>query len=104
MTDESSPNLIEDIFIVLNLTANDDFTPSQNYTGEFSTATVELSLQVHCVANYYGLDCTTFCMARDDAKGHYTCNTDTGAFICNDGYRNESSDCTECVPANGCCK
>lgn len=104
MTDDSAPKIIDDIFIELNLTANNGFSPSQNYTGDFSVATVELSFQVCCAPDYYGLDCSTHCLARDDAEGHYTCNRDTGTFICNDGYMNETSDCTECIPANGCCK
>ena len=44
-----------------------------------------------------------FCSARDDADGHFECDRD-GNRVCLEGFRNASTDCTECVPAAGCCK
>ena len=48
-------------------------------------------------------DCSVFCSARDDADGHFECDRD-GNRVCLEGFRNASTDCTECVPAAGCCK
>ena len=51
---------------------------------------------------YYS-DCSVLCVERDDADGHYDCDHD-GNKMCLEGYRNTSTDCTECVTATGCCK
>jgi hypothetical protein len=42
----------------------------------------------YCDAFYYGEYCDTFCKAADDEFGHYTCDTTTGSFICDEGKYN----------------
>ena len=43
-----------------------------------------------CQQDYYGVDCTTFCLAQnDDVNGHYTCNSD-GSIQCREGFKNPS--------------
>lgn len=39
-----------------------------------------------CSANYFGTDCATYCIPRDDSLGHYTCNSNTGSKICINGW------------------
>ena len=64
---------------------------------------VELNFQLSCAENFFGSDCATFCMERDDDLGHYTCGSD-GSFVCRQGYQNPATNCIECLPADGCCK
>ena len=49
-------------------------------------STTRFLVRVYCDANYYGTDCNTYCVARDDAGGHYRCDKDTGNKICLDGW------------------
>ena len=95
--------LIDTIFIELNLTANEPLTPLKNFTGDFGVATLGIMFRVDCAINFYGSDCTIFCMDMDGTFGHYSCNED-GSISCLDGYLSESSNCLECIPADGCCK
>jgi jagged-like protein len=46
------------------------------------------NVKVYCDAFYYGEYCDTFCKAADDEFGHYTCDTTTGSFICDEGKYN----------------
>ena len=62
------------------------------------------SRQQVCVENYYGSNCTVFCEdSDDDITGHYYCDDD-GNRVCLDGYQNPSTNCVDCVPAEGCCE
>ena len=75
---------------------------SGHHFGSDVTFTVSFSLT--CRANFYGSDCTVYCRPADsDELGHYSCLSD-GRIQCLEGYRNETSNCTECVPAEGCRK
>ena len=56
-----------------------------------------------CVPNYHGSNCDAFCEARNNSMGHYSCDGD-GNRVCLAGYQNPSTFCTECMPADGCCK
>lgn len=56
-----------------------------------------LRYSVQCNRDYYGPQCTTYCIARDDSRGHYTCNLQTGSKVCRSGWY--GSDClTYCIP------
>ena len=94
--------LIDNFFIELDITANDPLSPSREYSGENETAVMRLSFRVACAFNYFGLDCNTFCMDRNDTAAHFTCG-ESGEIVCLQGYQNESSNCTQCAPAEGCC-
>ena len=48
-------------------------------------------------------DCSVFCNDTDGVDGHYTCD-ENGNKQCLNGYQNSSTNCTECIPAFGCCK
>ena len=62
--------------------------PAYQITGRRSTT--RILVRVYCDANYYGTDCNTYCVARDDSGGHYTCDKDTGTKICRTGWRGSS--------------
>ena len=64
---------------------------------------VSYEVAMVCTENYFGSDCTTFCEERDDEQGHYTCGNE-GNIVCRDSYTDTSTNCTECIPADGCCE
>lgn len=47
------------------------------------------------MADYYGVDCATYCVARDDSTGHYNCDTNGGK-NCLEGW--SGPECTIGMP------
>ena len=111
--EDATKSLIDNIFIELTLDVTGPLTQMQTYNGANGVAMVEMRFDAKCAVGFVGSDCTTcadgfngpncMCMDTDDATGHYTCNQD-GSIICLTGYQDETTDCTTCVPADGCCK
>lgn len=96
--------LIDTIIVhELTLSPDDPLTNSAVYMGVYGLVALEMRFQVSCAINYYGSDCSTICMPVDDSTGHYRC-TQNGTIECLSGYQNAQSNCTECIPAEGCCK
>lgn len=93
------------IFAPVSQMPGDPFTAPQNFSGVNGMATLELRFQINCavMTGFYGVDCNTFCLDTNDTTGHYTCDQD-GMRVCLDGYLNPATNCTECIPAEGCCK
>ncbi|CAL8070380.1 unnamed protein product [Calicophoron daubneyi] len=75
------------------LSTNSDSQTYQNYS-------FLLSYRYACRANYYGEACNRFCSPSDNALGHYQCNPQTGAFICNPGWT--GTRCDEALCQRGC--
>lgn len=96
-------DLIDSVFVVISGDLNDNFSSQKAHTGRFGYVNVHLSFRVSCIENFYGSDCGTFCVEHDDVLGHYTCSSE-GEIICLDGYQNPFTNCTECIPAVGCCE
>ena len=94
---------IDDLVLRIPFDVGDRIFSRMTYEGRSGYASIDLSARVSCVENFYGSDCGTFCVERDDALGHYTCSSE-GDLVCLAGYRNPLTKCTECVPAVGCCK
>ena len=93
-----------DIFLIdTNLTSGIDFSVPTTYIGMNGFGRIELSFRLNCTENYYGPDCATFCMERNDDQGHYTCDSD-GSIVCQLGYQDPVTNCTMCIPAEGCSK
>ena len=90
--------------VVVNRTTGDASSPSQEYFGDNLIFSVTLNFRVVCSPNFYDQDCNTFCVARNDTSGRFTCNEDDGSIVCFEGYQNENTNCTECIPAENCCK
>lgn len=59
-------------------------------TGQYYQIYLEYSSK--CALNYYGPDCSKYCMPRDDSSGHYTCSTQ-GNIVCLPGYHAEEINC-----------
>ncbi len=64
---------------------------------------INMSISLRCAESYYGPECSRQCVAEDSDVGHYTCDSE-GFIVCREGYRNTSTNCTQCVPAQGCCE
>ena len=74
------------------------------FDGRFSIGQIWLGFKATCAENFYGENCTIFCVERDDDElGHYTCDSE-GNRVCREGYQDPSNNCTECIPAERCCK
>lgn len=56
-----------------------------------AAAAVAYRVRVLCQPNYYNSTCTTFCRARNDSFGHYTCSPH-GAKLCAHGWRGDNCD------------
>ena len=79
----SNADHLEDIFI--NVPA---LPVSNTVRGIYRSNRVTLNMffSIDCEDDYYGRDCSTFCVARDNANGHYTCDEDDGSQICLPNY------------------
>ena len=86
------------IFINRELAVSADFTPNEAYNGNNTMrnrVVLDMSFRVMCQQDYYGANCTRFCIAQNDSmNGYYTCNSD-GSIQCREGFRNASNSCTE---------
>ena len=60
------------------------------YDISFVCCRMVLKVAVYCDNNYYGDDCTVFCVNTHNCNGHFTCG-DTGEKVCMDGW--EGPDC-----------
>ena len=94
--------LIDRVIIELFLSV-DDSPLTFSGTGEQGTVSALVSqVSVACEGAFFGADCNTFCIKRDDSTGHFRCGED-GSIVCLSGYQNPETNCTECVPAPNCC-
>ena len=88
-----SNDLIDRVFAVSNgLAISDSFTSPQTYTGIYNNVQAVISYRAVCRQNYYGSQCTTFCVGRDDSTGHYECNSE-GQPECLEGWTNLATNC-----------
>ncbi|KAL5464144.1 hypothetical protein EMCRGX_G033111 [Ephydatia muelleri] len=89
-------DLVDTIFIDVALSPNSSL-PVKSYTGDFDNANIELGFRITCSENYHGNNCTAYCTP---GGAQYHCTAE--GMTCNAGYKNPSTNCTECVPAHGC--
>ena len=60
---------------------------------------IQYSYRIRCALNFFGPDCSRFCVPMDNSTGHFNC-TLNGEKVCLPGYANISrstGSCTECV-------
>jgi hypothetical protein len=53
---------------------------------------ISVQVTAFCNNNWYDPDCTTNCVAQDACDGHYTCDPNNGAKICNRGWSGVNCD------------
>ena len=97
---EAVNNIVAQIFITVNVTPTGIIPESIYRTGHHF---IRLAFQLSCEENFYGEDCTIFCVGKNDESGHFTCNNE-GRIECLEGFQNPLTNCTECTLAEGCCK
>ena len=91
----NSDDDLDAIFIDRALEVNISFTEMEEYTGILNRVTVQMRFRVMCQQDYYGADCSAFCVAQnDDVNGHYACNRD-GSIQCLEGFENPSNNCRD---------
>ena len=86
---------IDDVFVTIMLTPNSSFNSRTAYVGITENSRIELSFRLQCMNSFYGSNCTTFCMPRNDSEGRYDCGPD-GERICLSGWSDPSRNCTIC--------
>ena len=62
---------------------NTSYTEMETFTGILNRVSLRARFRVMCQQDYYGADCSTFCVAQnhDDVNGHYTCNRRDGSIL-----------------------
>ena len=101
-TIDASSDIVDEILIHPDISAvssNESFSATITYNGTYSD--VQLAFRLTCDPPLYGPNCS-FCMDSNDTTGHYYCNPLTGDKICQDGYQNPLTNCTECDSALNC--
>ena len=83
---------VDDIYVNKTLNFSSSFTNPTYYQGDHGNAMIQLSFRVHCDHNYYGSNCSTFCVHTDDSSGHYACGAN-GERVCLSGWRNPNNNC-----------
>ena len=81
--------LVDRFIIKQNITVGENFSAFTNHSGEFNFGHFVVSLRVTCTENFFGSDCATFCVERDDELGHFTCDRE-GNIVCREGYTGEN--------------
>ena len=90
----SNDDHVDDIYVHKTLASSSSFTDPTYYSGDYGYAMLELSFRVQCDHNFYGRNCSTFCVHTDNSTGHYACGTN-GERVCLNGWRNPSGTCKQ---------
>ena len=93
----SSDDHVDDVYVPISLVPSSSFSSTTRYNGVNGNSRIELNFRVQCTSNYYGSNCATYCLRRDDSGGHYTCGSN-GEKICLSGWSDPSTDCTTRKP------
>ena len=83
---------VDDVYVTITLAPSSSFTSRRAYNGIHGNSRIELSFRVQCTSNFYGSNCATYCVPRDDSGGHYSCGVN-GQRICLSGWSGPSSGC-----------
>ena len=86
-------DLIDEVIFAVSSTLKR--VASTTVAGEHGRVSLTLSYTLQCESNYYGSNCTKYCIPQDDNNGHYTCDNKTGEIVCRDGWQNPDSNCVE---------
>lgn len=97
----SSSDVVDNIIIVPDISANGTFSETMTYSGNLSH--LQLAFNLTCGSDHYGPNCI-YCVDTNDTTGHYSCDRVTGGRVCLEGYQNPQTDCIECTPSNSCSK
>ena len=102
--DPTDLQLVDTIFIEEpNIQPGSSFSNIVVYSGSVQNTIVqiELSFRLRCRNNYFGDNCETLCIPQDNDVGHFACDV-SGNVVCLAGYSDAETQCTKCIPAEGC--
>ena len=91
--DDPDDERVTRFYIEQPIAVSSTFSSSGLLQGTNLNAFIRLSQRVSCTENFFPPNCTIFCEERDDAQGHYTCDSE-GNIVCRDGYNDTSTNCT----------
>ena len=89
----NSDDHVDDVYVTISTNPSSPFSSRRAYDGVHGNSRIELNFRVRCASNYYGSNCATYCLRRDDSGGHYACGSN-GERICLSGWSDPSTDCT----------
>ena len=95
--DNDDDDVVDNVFINMMLEVNTSYTALEEYTGELGSVTLLARFRVTCQREYYGRNCSIFCLIQNNIFEHYTCNQD-GMIQCLEGFQNPQNNCTESKP------
>ncbi len=104
-SDEADPLVLE-LSVPVNISHNPQTIPIsriESVTHNNGRAFFQISFELECGEGFYGSDCGVFCIPRDNDLGHFTCDSN-GNIMCLEGFNNTSTNCTQCLLSEGCCK
>ncbi len=109
--DELTPGEAQPLILELSVPVNISHNPTQmmpisrteTETHSNGRAFFKISFELECGEGFYGSDCGVFCISRNDDLGHFTCDV-SGNIECLEGFSNTSTNCTQCLLSEGCCK
>ena len=84
---------LDRFLINLNLGGASNVIPRQTYHGIYNIAQLDLSFNIRCSADYFGLQCSKFC---SELVGVSTCDA-MGNRICSNSSCDPSTDCLVCT-------
>ena len=71
--------------------------PARSYIGTYSIVNMTFGYGFRCADNYFGSDCSIYCVDTDsDVDGHFLCD-ENGNKVCRHGYKDPSSSCIQQV-------
>ncbi len=110
--DELTPDEADPLVLKLSVPVNISHNPTQipisiiesdTYYDNNGRIFLAISFELECGEGFYGSDCGVFCIPRDNDLGHFTCDSN-GNIMCLEGFNNTSTNCTQCLLSDGCCK
>lgn len=90
--DKGADDLVDRVAFNVYHPANDAWSPKISKEGVYNQVVLKARFKINCDANFYGTDCFTYCVATDNSRGHYTCDSNGGK-KCKAGYQNPSTNC-----------
>lgn len=82
-----SGSLISRVSMQRSAEGESDWIPD-NYDSTAANTSISFEYRVTCDSNYYGAGCGSLCRDRDDAFGHYSCDSN-GKRVCFTGWTGE---------------
>jgi len=78
-------------------------TLTKTYGDESRRRLLRMNFELECSENFYSENCAVFCQERDDDFAHLACDS-SGNIVCMEGFTDLTTNCTQCVLAQGCCE